>query len=222
MLRAYNAFTGVTLVASHGGGAGSELQNGVPVTNLAGAASSEKMYRIEVPSGQQSLEIMMFGGTGDADLYIKFGAPPTVSDYDYRPFLAGNNETVTVTNPTAGTWYVMVRGYSEYSGVTLKATYGGVTTLLDEVPILNISGALGTEKLYKIEVPSGMDQLQIRTSGGTGNCNVYIKRGTPPSTSNYDWRLNQPGNNESISIGSPQGGGETARQRRSGAQHLRR
>ncbi len=206
MLRAYNAFTGVTLVASHGGGAGSELQNGVPVTNLAGAASSEKMYRIEVPSGQQSLEIMMFGGTGDADLYIKFGAPPTVSDYDYRPFLAGNNETVTVTNPTAGTWYVMVRGYSEYSGVTLKATYGGVTTLLDEVPILNISGALGTEKLYKIEVPSGMDQLQIRTSGGTGNCNVYIKRGTPPSTSNYDWRLNQPGNNESISIGSPQGG----------------
>jgi len=206
MLRAYNAFTGVTLVASHGGGSGSELQNGVPVTNLAGAAASETMYRIEVPSGQQSLEIMMFGGTGDADLYVKYGTPPTVSDYDYRPFLAGNNETVTVASPTAGTWYVMVRGYSAYSGVTLKATYGGVTTLLDEVPIPNISAALGTEKLYRIELPSGMDQLQIRTSGGTGNCNVYIKRGTPPSTSNYDWRLNQPGNNESISIGSPEGG----------------
>ncbi|MBN2133416.1 MAG: pre-peptidase C-terminal domain-containing protein [Sedimentisphaerales bacterium] len=206
MLRAYNAFTGLTLVASHGGGSGSILQNGVPVANLAGAASSEKMYRIEVPSGQQSLEIMMFGGTGDADLYVKFGAAPTVSAYDYRPFLAGNNETVTVSNPTAGTWYIMVRGYSEYAGVTLKATYGGVTTLLDEVPIPNISGTLGTEKLYKIELPSGMDQLQIRTSGGTGNCNVYIKRGTPPTTANYDWRLNQPTNNESISIGSPEGG----------------
>jgi len=206
MLRAYNAFTGLTLVASHGGGTGSELQNGVPVTNLAGAAGSETIYRIEVPSGQQNLEIMMFGGTGDADLYVKYGASPTVSDYDFRPFLAGNNETVTISNPTAGTWYIMIRAYSEYAGVTLKATYGGVTTLLDEVPIPNISAALGTEKLYKIELPSGMDQLQVRTSGGTGNCNVYVKRGTPPTTSNYDWRLNQPGNNESISIGSPPGG----------------
>jgi len=203
MLHAYNAYSGLSLVASYGGGSGSVLQNGVPVTNLAGAQGSEKVYRIEVPTGQQSLEITMFGGTGDADLYVKFGASPTVSDYDYRPFLAGNNETVTVSNPAAGTWYIMIRAYSEYAGLTLKATYGGVTTLLDEVPIANISGAVGSEKLYRLDVPSGQDQLLIRTSGGTGNVNVYIKRGTPPTTTDYDWRLNQPGNSESISFNNP-------------------
>jgi len=206
MLRGYTVYSGLTLVASYGGGTGAVLQNGVAVTSLSGAQGSEKVYRIEVPGGQQSLEITMSGGTGDADLYVKFGASPTVSVYDYRPFLPGNNETVTVNAPTAGTWHIMIRGYSEYSGVTLKATYGAITTLRDGVALSNISGALGSQKLYRLDVPSGQNQLLIRTSGGTGNCDVYIKIGAAPSTAEYDWRLNQPGNNESISIGSPQAG----------------
>ncbi len=77
------------------------------------------IYRIEVPAGQTSLDIKLSGGTGDADLFVKFGSRPTTTDYDYRPFIIGNSESVALSNPVAGTWYVMIRGYSAYAGVTL-------------------------------------------------------------------------------------------------------
>jgi hypothetical protein len=206
MIKGYAAYSGLSLVASYSGGVGEELQNGVPVTPISGAQNSEKIYRIQVPAGQTNLEIVSWGGTGDADLYVKFGARPTTTDWDYRPFLAGTDESVSVNNPTAGTWYIMLRGYSDYSGASLKATYGDVYTLQNGVPVSGLSAPLGNEKYYKIEVPSGQDTLVFTTSGGTGNVDVYIKRGVKPTTASWDYRLVQPGNAESVSIGSPAGG----------------
>jgi hypothetical protein len=102
------------------------LQNGVAVTGIAGAASSQKFYKITVPSGQSTLTISTSGGSGDCDLYVRRGSQPTTGLYDYRPYVSGNNETVTVNNPVSGDWYVMLNGYSAYSGVTLLANYSGV------------------------------------------------------------------------------------------------
>ncbi len=206
MVKGYAAYSGLTLVASYSGGIGEELQNGVPVTPISGTQNSERVFRIQVPAGQTNLEIAAWGGTGDADLYVKFGARPTTTDYDYRPFLAGTDESVTVNTPTAGTWYIMLRGYSDYSGASLKATYGDVYTLQNGVAVNGLSAPLGNEKYYKIEVPSGQDTLQFTTSSGTGNVDVYIKRGAQPTTASWDHRLIQPGNTESISINSPAGG----------------
>ncbi len=206
MLRAYSAYSGVTLLASYTGGVGSALSNGVPVTGLSGAQASEKIYRIDVPAGQTNLEIKISGGTGDADLYVKFGEAPTIGDYDYRPFLSGNDETVTVNNPTAGTWYIMVHGYSAYSGVTLVASYGSVFILQDEVPVTGISGSAGSEKIYKIEIPSGQSVLEIKISGGTGNADLYVRHGAIPTTSTWDYRPYLSGNNETVTVNNPAGG----------------
>jgi hypothetical protein len=108
-----------------GGGGVTTLTNGQAVSNLSGATSSWQYFKIAVPSGQTSLAISMSGGTGDADLYVKLGAQPTASSYDYRPYLSGNNESVTVTNPAAGDWYIGLNAYAAYSGVSLTATYSG-------------------------------------------------------------------------------------------------
>jgi hypothetical protein len=126
MLRAYAAYTGVTLQATYVPVAQSvtTLDNGVPVTGLSATAGSEDFYKIEVPAGQDSLSIEISGGTGDCDLYVKRGSKPTTSSWDYRPYLIGNNETVDVVNPTATTWFIMLRAYQTYSGMTLVATYG--------------------------------------------------------------------------------------------------
>lgn len=101
------------------------LSNNVTVSNISGATGSWTNYKINVPSGQTSLKVTMSGGTGDADLYVKFGAQPSSTVYDYRPYLTGNAETVTVTNPTAGDWYISLNGYAAFSGVSLNATYTG-------------------------------------------------------------------------------------------------
>jgi hypothetical protein len=206
MLRGYSAFSGLTLLGVYTGNVGTLLTNGVAVTGLSGAANSEKLYRIEVPSGQISLEILISGGTGDCDLYVKRGAAPTTTTYDYRPFLAGNEESVTVSNPTADTWYILLRGYSAYASLTLKATYGAITTLTDGVAVSSLSGALNSETFYQLDVPADCSQLVFSISGGTGNCDLYVRRGSLPTTTSYDYRPYLSGNNETATITNPTSG----------------
>ena len=119
---ATHAVTKAVTVTS-GGGGGSVLSNGVPVTGISGAASSEQRWTINVPSGATNLVIAQSGGTGDADLYVRQGSAPTTSSYTCRPYLGGNNETCTIAAPVAGVYHVMVRGYSAFSGVSLTGSY---------------------------------------------------------------------------------------------------
>jgi Zn-dependent metalloprotease len=107
------------------GGTTTVLTNGVAQTSLSASTGTWKHFKIAVPTGQTSLVIAQSLGTGDADLYVKRGAQPTSAVYDYRPYLSGNAETVTVTNPVAGDWYISIYAYASYSGVSLKATYTG-------------------------------------------------------------------------------------------------
>ncbi|MGY6519331.1 MAG: S8 family peptidase [Lysobacteraceae bacterium] len=118
------------LYSVFGGGGGTDpdptpgaLSNGVPVTGLSGAAGSERRYTLDVPSGASNMAISISGGSGDADLYVRRGAPPTTSTWDCRPYLNGNNESCTAASPQAGTYHIMVRGYSSYSGVTLVGSF---------------------------------------------------------------------------------------------------
>src|SRR4030042_7173846 len=78
------------------------LTDGVPLTGLSGAAASQTFYQIDLPAGQGELEIRISGGTGDCDLYVRRGGLPSFTQYDYRPYLFGNNETVTVESPRSG------------------------------------------------------------------------------------------------------------------------
>jgi len=99
------------------------LQNGVSVSGLSGAQGSQVYYKLDVPVGATNLAFTINGGSGDADMYVKFGSAPTSSSYECRPYLNGNAETCTITNIQAGTYYVMLRGYSAYSGVTLNGSF---------------------------------------------------------------------------------------------------
>ncbi len=52
-------------------------------------------------------------GSGDADLYVRFGALPTVTAYACRPYLDGPNESCRLTVPAGQTVAnVSVRGYT--------------------------------------------------------------------------------------------------------------
>ena len=130
---------------------------------------------IVVPSGQDELEIQISGGTGDCDLYVRKDTEPTTTTYDHRPYKVGNNETVLVESPAAGMWYIMLRGYTAFAGLTLQASYSAsitVVTLSNGVPATGLSDTTAGEKYYKIEVPSGQTKLQISISGGTGDCDA--------------------------------------------------
>jgi serine protease len=109
-----------------GGGGGSEP--GVePVsgqlTGLSGSRGSWDRYTWTIPEGVTQMTISTAGGSGDADLYVKFGSQPQTNSYDCRPYQNGNNEVCTFDAPAAGTWHIGIRAYSTYSGVTLSYSY---------------------------------------------------------------------------------------------------
>ncbi|MEM0514060.1 S8 family peptidase [Pseudoalteromonas sp. YIC-827] len=188
---------------------GNELTAGTAETGLSGAAGSETTYTMTVPSGATNVTFTTSGGSGDLDMYVKAGSAPTTSSYDCRPYQNGNNETCSIDNPTAGTYYVMLRGYSAYSNASLLGeltTSGGGTGTGGGGSVSDISVSTGQWKHYTLEVPAGMSTLDVNISGGTGDADLFVRFGAQPTASSYDCRPYKGGNNESCSFSNPQAG----------------
>ena len=181
------------------------LSNGTTKTGLA--SSTELSFTMEVPAGATDLTFDMAGGTGDADLYVKFGSAPTSTSYDCRPYAGGNSESCPISTAQAGTYYVKVVAYSAFSGVNLTGSFtepttgGGATG--GSASLTDISVARQAWTYYTINVPAGMATLDFTMSGGTGDADLYIRRGAQPTSSTYDCRPYKGGNNEVCSFTSP-------------------
>lgn len=72
-------------------------------------------YYIDVQDWHAWVGFRLFPKNGNPDIYVRYGALPTLSDYDYRPYLNSGTETVIVrenSNPQVdtGRWYVGVHG----------------------------------------------------------------------------------------------------------------
>ncbi|MNM94698.1 Xanthomonalisin precursor [compost metagenome] len=96
------------------------LVNKVALTGLAGNTGNEVLYSFEAEAGTK-LTFMTYGGTGDVSLYVSYNEEPTTSAFDERSTRSGNSETVRVTKPKAGTYFVKLVGVAPYSGVSLVA-----------------------------------------------------------------------------------------------------
>jgi len=269
------------------------LTDGVAKTGLAGALGSLTYYRINVPVNQAQLLVKTSNGSGDCDMYVRFGTPPLLDQFDFRPLRKGNKEAVTVNVPEAGIWYIMLHGYKAYAGLSLLAdsvpptskvktpvikpsggTYYGpvkvtmtcktsgatirwtsdgtppgpystlytgpitvsatstikaaafkpgmldssiatvaytittppIETISDGVAKTGLSGATGSMKYFKISVPAGRPQLFVKTYGGKGDCDLYVRFGSSPTLSAWDYRPLRSGNVEAATISDPAAG----------------
>jgi pseudolysin/vibriolysin len=195
-----------------GGSTGGPLTKGVPMTNQSAPTGSSVNYTLVVPAGATNLSITMSGGTGDADMYVKFGSAPTDTVYDCRPYKSGNAESCTFAAPSAGTYYVRLKAYSAFSGVSLVGDYttggggGGGGVLTKGVPATGLSAATGSSVNYTLSVPSGASNLTITASGGTGDADMYVKFGSAPTDTVYDCRPYKSGNAESCTFATPSAG----------------
>jgi xanthomonalisin len=196
----------VTVSSGGGGGGGTVLQNGVALTGQSAAKNAQLAYTVVIPAGATNLVISESGGTGDADLYTKFGSAPTLTSYDCRPYVSGNNESCTVAAPQAGTYYVMLNAYAAFSGVSVKAAWstggggGGGNVLQNGTPVTGLAATKNNAVNYTMVVPSGASNLKFAISGGTGDADLYVKRGSAPTTSSYDCRPYVAGNSETCNI----------------------
>jgi hypothetical protein len=88
-----------------------------------GSNSNVTSYDVSKASGTR-LNVSLVGGTGDPDVYVRFGSPPTTADWDCRPYGTTFPETCDIPITGQTTAYVMVRGYSDAT-YTLRVHYAG-------------------------------------------------------------------------------------------------
>ena len=203
-----------------GGGCGSNcppppptnnvLTKAVPVTGITLATNANNTYTFAVPANSTNLSFKLSGGTGDGDIYTQVGVAPTTSSYLAKSDGNTNTETITVTAPAAGTYYVLVNAYAAVSGAQLVADYtpgtAGGTALSSGVPVTGITLAVGASKVFSISVPAGKTSLKLNLSGGTGDADLYSRFGAVPTTTTYDIRSIGSTTTESITVSAPKAG----------------
>ncbi|MBW2735752.1 MAG: pre-peptidase C-terminal domain-containing protein [Deltaproteobacteria bacterium] len=130
----------------------------------------------------RSIRVAMTG-TNDADLYTRFGSPPTTSSFDCRPYYGSSNETCTHAQNVGGyqALYVMVRGWSPQSDYALDVSW-------ESTPIQSATSITqGQEWRLAIPVASSAKNISVSITG-TNDADLYTRFGSAPTTSDFDCR----------------------------------
>ncbi len=132
-------------------------------------------------------------GTGDADLYVRKGAQPTTSLYDCRPYKTGSSETCTLTLTADTQLHVSVRGFAATSTFQVSITHQVPATPVTVTKSGTV--AQGAWQYYgPFDARTG-DFSAVMT--GTGDADLYVRKGAQPTISAYDCRPYATGSGES-------------------------
>jgi len=102
----------------------SMLSNGAVISKLGGGSGSIQTFAINVSSGGRNLVVAISGGSGNADLYVRYGQRPVAGlGLDCAPRNGSSSEICQFATPASGTYFIMVHGPSAYAGVSLRAAY---------------------------------------------------------------------------------------------------
>jgi len=82
----------------------------------------------------------------------------------------------------------------------------GGSELANGVAVTGLSASTNQELTFTMVVPAGSTDIGFTMSGGNGDADLYVKFGSAPTTSNYDCRPYETGNNETCAIATPQAG----------------
>lgn len=97
------------------------VETGTSLGSLADRRTGGWVYwKVDVKAGAPALKITTEGGSGEVDLYVRFGSRPTAAQSDAASAKAGNLEAVTIAAPRAGTYYIGLHARVRYVGVTLR------------------------------------------------------------------------------------------------------
>lgn len=88
----------------------------------------------------------------------------------------------------------------------LSLSASAQTDLAAGVPANDLSGARNSSQIFKIDIPSGATNFVVKTSGGVGDADLYVRFNREPTRRRFDCRPFIGGNEETCSFGSPQAG----------------
>lgn len=104
-----------------------ELEKDVEINGLSGVRNAKIYFVLPLTADASDLKFTIFGGRGDADIYVQYNQIPSKTQYDCRPYKNGNNEVCRYDTALAGNYYIFVRAYSAFDNVSLIAEYNDGT-----------------------------------------------------------------------------------------------
>ena len=271
------------------GGDAQALSAGIAANSLAASGGNALYFVLPASAAQAGLRFASSGGSGNADLYVKFGAKPTTADYDCRSSNADNSESCDIASAQPGSYYAMLLATAAFSATSLTASLIGnaepsaafahtatglsvsftdlsgdsdgsiasrnwnfgdfistsqtnpvhaysqagsylvqltstdnlgssncalrrlvvsppAQALSNGIAVTGIAAKIGGELRYTLAVPAGASNLGFVTAGGSGDADLFVKFGAPPSLSDYDCVSQSPSTSEQCSIGTTQAG----------------
>jgi hypothetical protein len=93
--------------------------------NASGNVKKNEERRFEIPVTKDGPIDVTLGGNGDADLYVRLNAQPTLSEYDARPYLESSSESAKIEAKKGDKLFVMVRGYGDSADFNLAVKSQG-------------------------------------------------------------------------------------------------
>ncbi len=72
--------------------------------------------------------------------------------------------------------------------------------------VTNITDVADGDRLYTISVPSGATNLNISSSGGSGNADIYVRLGSAPQLNTFDCQSAGASNTENCGFATPTAG----------------
>lgn len=106
-------------------------QPGTSVVTASGQLSStipQTTQTFQVPAGTSQLRVAMNAiddGSSDFDLYVKYGSPPTTTDFDCKADGSGQYGFCQFDTPAPGTWYALVNRFAGSGTYQLVGTTFG-------------------------------------------------------------------------------------------------
>jgi hypothetical protein len=140
------------------------LTTGVAKTGAISTPGGTHMYQITVPGGSTQMITAVSHPAGtDFDTYGQVGALPTQMSYAWEGYTEDNPEVVTVPDPAAGTWYIMVHAYAGTGSFVINCTLT-FPVLTSGVETTGSINARGADQTYLITVPGGCTQMETSLS----------------------------------------------------------
>lgn len=120
---------------------------------ISGAEDSIVVYSIDVPPNAVSLTVSTGGGWGDCDLDLFYGKPPFYHDFSDDE---STSELITFNHPASGIWYLVVWGFEDYEGVSLRVDIEEGASTKPVVKLNTNNGStrvsLGSESLIRLNL----------------------------------------------------------------------
>jgi len=118
-------------------------------------------WRVVVPEGCTSLSFSL-AGDGDADLYLGDGFLPLDLATDYFSENSGSDESIAVSRPAAGEWFIQVYGYYASSNLVLTVSMNPEPTSVEmELADLVLADGVPTATVLHSDLRATPETLPI-------------------------------------------------------------